>query len=106
MPLVHFVKQKVTVECPVGTNLRELALGNDIDLYAFPNNIFNCRGFACAAPCVKGDEPARCPLDAGDTSARLGWEGRIPVAAIPRAGRLQVITNRSGAGLTNPPIYH
>ena len=39
MPAVHFVKQNVTVECPVGTNLRELALANEIDLYAFPHNI-------------------------------------------------------------------
>jgi ferredoxin len=46
MPVVHFVKQNVQIECPVGTNLRELALANDIDLYAFPNNVLNCRGHA------------------------------------------------------------
>src|SRR4029450_4496255 len=57
MPKVHFVKQDVTVECPVGTNLRELALANEIDLYAFPNNIFIWRGFALCGTCrVKVEE--------------------------------------------------
>ena len=109
MPLVHFVKQSVTVQCPVGTNLRELALANDIDLYAFPNNIFNCRGFALCGTCrVKVDEPralsARTPGDEGKT----GWEGpqyRLACQSKVLAD-VQVITNpRRVLGWTNHPSY-
>jgi ferredoxin len=78
MPKVHFVKQNVTINCPVGTNLRALALANEIDLYAFPNNIFNCRGFALCGTCrVKVDEPrALSARTAGDES-KNGWEGPL-----------------------------
>ena len=76
MPVVHFVKQNVTVECPVGTNLRELALANEIDLYAFPNNIFNCRGLALCGTCrVKVDEPRALSARTAGDERKNGWEG-------------------------------
>ena len=109
MPLVHFVKQNVTVECPVWTNLRQLALAHGIDLYAFPNNILNCRGRALCGTCrVKVDEPralsARTPGDV----RKNGWEGppyRLACQSKVLAD-LEVITNpRRVLGWTNHPTY-
>ncbi len=76
MPVVYFVKQGRAVECPVGTNLRDLCRQNGIDLYVFPNNIVNCRGNGLCGTCrVKVDEPralsARTPSD----ERKCGWEG-------------------------------
>jgi ferredoxin len=107
MPVVEFVKQKVSIECPVGTNLRQLALANDIDLCAFPNNIFNCRGFALCGTCrVKVDEPrALSARTAGDES-KNGWEGpQYRLACQSGAGRRRVITNprRQMVGRITPP---
>jgi ferredoxin len=76
MPVVYFVKQDVTVECPVGTNLRQLALANEIDLYAFPNNIFNCRARALCGTCrVKVDEPRALSARTPGDERKTGWEG-------------------------------
>jgi ferredoxin len=76
MPTVHFVKQNVTVQCPAGANLRQVALANGIDLYVFPTNILNCRGFGLCGTCrVKVSNPralsARTPTD----KKKTGWEG-------------------------------
>lgn len=109
MPRVHFVKQQVTVECPVGTNLRELALANDVDLYTFPANLLHCRGFGLCGTCrVKIDEPravsVRTPRDESET----GWEGphyRLACQTKVLAD-LQVITNpRRALGWTSHPTY-
>ena len=109
MPKVHFVKQDVTVECPVGTNLRELALANEIDLYAFPHNLVHCRGFALCGTCrVKVDEPlalsARSPAD----ERKTGFEGpqyRLACQSKVLAD-VRVITNpRKVWGWTNHPTY-
>lgn len=109
MPKVHFVKQDVTVECPVGTNLRELALANDIDLYAFPANLTHCRGFGLCGTCrVKVDEPralsARTPAD----ERKLGWQGpQFRLACQSKVlADVQVITNpRKALGWTSHPTY-
>jgi ferredoxin len=109
MPTVHFVKQDVTVECPVGTNLRELALANEIDLYSFPNNVLNCRGRGLCGTCrVKVDEPralsARTPVDERKTA----WEG--PHYRLACQSKVlfdvNVTTNpRRALGWTHHPTY-
>lgn len=109
MPLVHFVKQGVSVHCPAGTNLRDLALQNDIDLYAFPSNLMNCRGFGLCGTCrVKVDDPralsARTPAD----EHKNGWEGKqVRLACQSQVlADVQVITNpRRILAWTNHPTY-
>jgi len=77
MPLVTFVKQGLTVEVPRGTNLRQVALDNKIDLYAFPNNLLNCHGRGMCGTCrVKvADHRALSPRTYQDET-KLGWEGK------------------------------
>jgi len=109
MPIVHFVKQNVTVECPVGTNLRKLALDNDIGLYAFPNNLLNCRARALCGTCrVKVDEPrALSARTAGDES-KNGWEGPLYRLACQSKvlADITVITNpRRVLGWMSHPTY-
>jgi len=76
MPTVRFVKQDLTVECPVGTNLRALALEHEVDLYAFPANLINCRGRALCGTCrVKvGDVRAVSEMTA-EQAKKVGCEG-------------------------------
>jgi ferredoxin len=109
MPVVRFVKQNVTVECPVGTNLRVLALANDIDLYAFPNNVLNCRGFALCGTCrVKVDEPRALSARTPGDERKTGWEGpQYRLACQSRVlADVAVITNpRRVLGWTSHPTY-
>ena len=109
MPRVHFVKQNVTIDCPVGTNLRELALANGIDLYAFPNNIVNCRGRALCGTCrVKVDEPRALSARVPGDERKNGWEGpqyRLACKSKVLAD-VRVITNpRRVLGWSNHPTY-
>jgi ferredoxin len=109
MPVVQFVKQGVSVHCPVGTNLRDLALRNEIDLYAFPSNLMNCRGFGLCGTCrVKVDDPrtlsARTPAD----ESKNGWEGpEYRLACQSRVlADVRVVTNpRRVLAWTNHPTY-
>jgi ferredoxin len=76
VPTVRFAKQDRTVQCPVGSNLRELALRHGIDLYAFPNNLLNCRGHALCGTCrVKVDEPRALSAPTPGDEKVTGWEG-------------------------------
>ncbi len=76
MPVVYFVKQGRAVECPVGTNLRELARKNGIDLYVFPNNVVNCRGHGLCGTCrVKVDNPRALSERTAADERKCGWEG-------------------------------
>ena len=77
MPLVAFVKQGLTIEVPRGANLRQVALQNKIDLYAFPNNFFNCRGRGLCGTCrvQVDDHRALSPRTLVDEK-KLGWEGK------------------------------
>lgn len=109
MPKVHFVKQNVTVECPVGTNLREFALANDIDLYAWPYHLAHCRGFGLCGTCrVKVDEPHALSARTAADERKTGWEGaQYRLACQSRVlADVQVITNpRKALGWTKHPTY-
>ena len=109
MPVVYFVKQKRSVECPVGTNLRELALQNDIDLYAFPSNLLNCRGHALCGTCrVKVDEPRALLAPTPGEEGKIGWEGpQYRLACQTKVlADVKVITNpRRVLAWTNHPTY-
>ena len=109
MPMVRFVKQNVSIQCPVGANLRELAMRHGIDLYAFPANLTHCRGFGLCGTCrVKVNEPlalsARTPADERNT----GWEGpeyRLACQTKVLAD-VEVVTGpRRVLGWTSHPTY-
>ena len=44
MPVVRFVREACDVVCPVGTNLRELALAEGLQLYGLKGQLGNCGG--------------------------------------------------------------
>jgi len=109
MPAVYFVKQQRTVECPVGTNLRRLALDNGIDLYVFPTNILNCRGNGLCGTCrVKVDDPRALSQRTASDERKCGWEGeeyRLSCQSQVLSD-LQVVTNpRRILGWANHPSY-
>ncbi len=109
MPTVHFVKQDLTVECPVGTNIRELALAHEIDLYAFPANLLNCRGHALCGTCrIKIDDTRAVSEKTPDEEAKVGWEGpsfRLACKSQVLAD-VKIVTNpRQRHGWTNHPTY-
>lgn len=109
MPVVHFVKQGRSIECPVGSNLRELALAHEIDLYAVPFNLLNCRGRALCGTCrVKIDEPRALSKQTTGDESKLGWEGpHYRLACQSRVlADIAVTTNpRRVLGWTNHPTY-
>ncbi len=109
MPVVHFVKQNISVECPVGTNLRKLALEHGIDLYAFPNNVFNCRARALCGTCrVKVDDTRALSARTPGDEKKNAWEGptyRLACQTMVLAD-VKVITNpRRVLGWTTHPTY-
>lgn len=109
MPTVHFVKQELSVECPVGTNLRLLALQHGVDLYAFPNNILNCRARALCGTCrVKIDNVLAVSERTAGDEQKNGWEGpeyRLACQTKVLAD-VNVTTNpRRVLGWTNHPTY-
>ncbi len=52
MPKVTFVREKKTVECPEGANLREVALENGVELYKGVHRYLNCRGHGLCGKCA------------------------------------------------------
>ena len=110
MPVVQFVKQQRSVECPVGTNLRRLALDNGIDLYVFPNNIVNCRGNGLCGTCrVQVDNP-RTPSRARRAATNASAAGRATSTASPARPRCSATsrwspTHASILGWANHPTY-
>jgi 2Fe-2S ferredoxin len=109
MPTVRFVKQNLSVHCAVGTNLRQLALANGVDLYAFPANLVNCRGNALCGTCrVKIDEPRAVSARNAADERKTGWEGpeyRLACQTQVLAD-VQVTTNpRRVPGWANHPTY-
>ena len=109
MPVVYFVKQQRTVECPVGTNLRRLALDNGITPYVFPNNILNCRGNGLCGTCrVKVDPPRALSQRTPSDQRKCGWEGeqyRLSCQTLV-LGDVQVVTTpRRILAWANHPTY-
>ena len=52
MPVVRFVREGREVLCPPGTNLRELALQEGVELYGLKGRLGNCGGWANASPAL------------------------------------------------------
>ena len=77
MPLVTFVKQELSIEVPEGANLRDLALENKIDLYAFPDSLLNCRGRGLCGTCrVQVDDHRALSERTITDEKKNGWEGK------------------------------
>jgi ferredoxin len=77
MPLVTFIKQEISVEVSKGANLRQVALENNIDLYAFPHSLLNCRGRGLCGTCrVKVDDHRALSPRTYNDETKLGWEGK------------------------------
>jgi ferredoxin len=109
MPLVTFVKQGITIEVPRGANLRQVALDNKIDLYAFPHSLLNCRGRGLCGTCrVKVDDHrALSPRTLQDEN-KLSWEGKNYRLACQSQvlGDVEVVTNpRRAWGWMDHPTY-
>jgi ferredoxin len=108
MPTVTFVKEKKSIEVPVGANLRKEALKAGVQLYPFPHNYVNCMGFAQCGSCrvivKKGIEncsrqgliekfPFFNPLNPLVFFARLGNEATMRLACQLRVnGDIEVQT--------------
>lgn len=78
MPTVYFVKEGRAIDCPVGTNLRDLARANGIQLYVFPHNMpgANCFGFGLCGTCrVKIDDSRAVSPRTGRDEFKCAWEG-------------------------------
>ena len=60
MPNVTFTKEKKTISCRKGSNLRQVAIQNGVQLYPGMKKIMNCRGHGTCGECrvhiVKGME--------------------------------------------------
>ncbi len=52
MPKVTFVRERKTVECEEGANLREVALSHGIEVYRGVHRYLNCRGHGLCGKCA------------------------------------------------------
>ena len=110
MPVVYFVKQERAIECPVGTNLRDLAMQHKVDLYVFPNNLLNCRGNGLCGTCrVRVDNPHALSARTRSDQRKCGWEGEEYRLACQTKvlSDVSVVTNpRRILGWANHPTYN
>jgi ferredoxin len=110
MPVVYFVKQQQAVECPVGTNLRDLARQNGIAVYVFPNTILNCRGNGLCGTCrVSVEDPRAVSPRTRSDERKCAWEGEhIRLACQTKVlADVRVVTNpRKVLAWTNHATYH
>src|SRR4051812_25663999 len=51
MPKITLVKEKKTIECPQGANLRDVLLANGIEVYPAFAKKLNCMGHGTCATC-------------------------------------------------------
>jgi ferredoxin len=51
MPKITLVKQKKTIECPSGANLREVLLAQGFEVYSGLDKKLNCRGHGLCGTC-------------------------------------------------------
>jgi ferredoxin len=109
MPVVYFVKQRRTVECAVGTNLRDLARANGISVYVFPNNLVNCLGNGLCGTCrVKIDNPRAVSPRTKSDERKCAWEGeayRLACQTKVLADVSVVTAPRKILGWTAHPTY-
>jgi ferredoxin len=109
MPVVYFVKQRRTVECAVGTNLRDLARANGISVYVFPNNLLNCRGNGLCGTCrVQVDNPRAVSPRTKADERKCGWEGaqyRLSCQTKILADVAVTTSPRRTRGWMNHPTY-
>ncbi len=120
MPSVTFIKQGLAIEVAKGSNLREVALGNKVDLYPwfgpdpftgmpFPAKLLNCRGKGFCGTCrVKvNDHRALSPKTLKEEK-QVAWEGKAYRLACQTQilDDVEVETNpRKAAGWMNHPTY-
>jgi ferredoxin len=57
MPVITLVRENRTLEVPEGTNLREVLLGNGVDVYRAADGVLNCRGHGLCGTCLVEVEP-------------------------------------------------
>ncbi|WP_320675140.1 2Fe-2S iron-sulfur cluster-binding protein [Prochlorococcus sp. MIT 1341] len=51
MPTIRFVREERDVNCPVGANLREVALKEGIEIYGLKGSLGNCNGCGQCITC-------------------------------------------------------
>lgn len=109
MPVVHFVNEERSIDCPVGTNLRDLARANKVQLYVFPFNLTHCRGNGLCGTCrVKIDNPRAVSAPTRLDQWRCAWEGdQIRLACQTKIlASVEVTTHpRKVLGWTKHPTY-
>jgi len=59
VPLVKFKNEHLSVEVPVGANLRQVALENGIEVYQGEAKVLNCRGRGLCGTCRMEVTPNR-----------------------------------------------
>ena len=102
MPVVRFVREAREVICPAGTNLRELALVEGIQLYGLKGQLGNCGGCGQCITCFVEVVAERVPRSLNaPTAVELQKLKRRP-----EGWRLacQTIVNDSVAVVTRPQM--
>ena len=102
MPVVRFVREAREVICPAGTNLRELALIEGIQLYGLKGQLGNCGGCGQCITCFVEVVAERVPRSLNaPTAVELQKLKRRPAG-----WRLacQTIVNDSVAVVTRPQM--
>ena len=102
MPVVRFVREGREVDCPAGTNLRELALAEGVELYGLKGRLGNCGGCGQCITCFVEVVAERQPGALSDPTA-------VEIKKLrrrPEAWRLacQVLVLDSVAVLTRPQL--
>jgi ferredoxin len=102
MPTIKFVNEKKEIQVPAGANLRQEARRAGVQLYAFPENYLNCRGFGLCAGCrvniAKGMENLSPmgtweKLNLGKTMVYIGNEKTMRLACQAEVmGDVEVLT--------------
>ena len=80
MPVVRFVREGREVDCPAGTNLRELALAEGVELYGLKGRLGNCGG---CGQCIT------CFVELPESTSSLAMSGRTVVEDQKLRGRPQ-----------------
>ena len=102
MPVVRFVREGREVDCHAGTNLRELALAEGVELYGLKGRLGNCGGCGQCITCFVEVVAERQPGALSDPTA-------VEIKKLrrrPEAWRLacQVLVLDSVAVLTRPQL--